>query len=403
MNQRVTDPDPDRAPRLFEAQWPSLLVGIGGLLVCLIVWFFDPYHALRAYLYAWLLWLGVALGSMALVMLHCLTGGWWGWVIRRPAEAAAMTLPLLLVLFIPLALGLHYIYPWADPAQIASHAVLRHRQSFFAPWFVLLRTLIYFAIWIFWAWRLRSLSLAHDEAGDAKSVMRLRVMSGAGFVVYFATMSSAAMDWIASREVDWYSSTFGLVTILGQAVIATAFVIIVLALLWDAFPLSELAAPDPAHDLGNLLLTNVVLWSYVAFAEFLVIWIGNSQEDNTWYYHRMHRGWNWAGTAIILLHFAVPFVMLLFQQVKRNLRVLACVAGGIFLVRIVHVLWMVAPSSPTPQPHAVYWLDFIAPFGVGGVWFALFLWLLRRRPLMPLGYRVPVEPVRFNGSQGQPA
>jgi hypothetical protein len=345
----------------------ALIVGAAGLAILLIAGFFDVDHALRAYLYAWLVCLGIALGSVALMMMHELTGGTWGLLVRPSAEAAARTLPLLAVLFIPIALGASHLFPWARASEVASSALLRHRQIAFAPGLVLLRSVIYFAMWIFLAWGMQS---------------RLRRFSGLGLVIYFATISLAAMDWIASREVDWYSSTFGLAFVVGQAATAVSFLIVVLALLQSQPAVRAVTLPDIVHDLGNLLLTIVVLWAYIEFAQFLVIWCGNMQEDITWFYHRSHRGWNWVGTGLIVLHFAVPFVFLLFQGSKRNINRLAMVAGGVLFMRVVHVLWMIAPSNRGEVPHAIHWLDLIAPFGVGGIWFACFLWLLRRRPLV---------------------
>lgn len=383
-----------------RAQLPALIVGIIGMIVLLIALFFDAEHALRAYLFAWLFCLSIALGSMAVLMLQHLTGGTWGWLIRRPAEAAAITLPLLALLFLPIAIGASHIYPWAQPAIVSGNAHLEHRQTLFQPWFVYVRAAIYFAIWIFWAWQLRRLSLRHDRSGDPKLLGRLRVFSAAGFLVYFLSVSSAAVDWIASREVDWYSSTFGMMTITGQAAAAAAFLILVLALLRAAPPLKSVVRPNLTHDLGNLLLTLVVLWAYVTFAQYLVIWIGNTQDDNLWYYHRTHDGWAWVGTAIILLHFALPFVFLLFQQTKRNLRLLGGVAAGVLVMRAVDVLWMVAPSSLGPAPHHVSWADFVSPLAVGGVWFACFLWVLVRQPLIPQAFRVPAEPLSHEHEQG---
>jgi hypothetical protein len=350
---------------------------------------------MRAYLYAWLFCLGIALGSMSVVMLHHLTGGAWGYLVRRPAEAAMGTLPLLALLFIPIAIGFHALFPWARPADVAQHAVLRYRQTLFAPKWVLLRAVIYFAIWIFWGWRLRRLSFLHDETGDANLLRRLSRLSGAGFVIYFATMSLAAADWIASREVDWYSSTFGLLVLVGQAVTATAFLLVVLALLRDESPVREIAETDRVHDLGNLLLTIVVLWAYIAFAQLLVIWMGNMQDDAIWYVHRNRQGWGWIGRALIVLHFAVPFVLLLFQSTKRSIRALACVAGGVLFMRLIDVLWMIAPSSLDEYAHGISWLDFISPLALCGLWFAAFVWLLARRPLIPLGYRTATEPIVY--------
>lgn len=394
----------DPQPQLLSARVPAFLLGSVFLAVWSVGALIDLPHALRAYLIGWLICLAIALGSMAILMLHHLTGGAWGYLIRRPAESAAMTLPLLALLFIPIAMGLRFVFPWARGGEVSDHALLQHRHLLFNRPSFLIRAAIYFAIWIFWAWRLRRLSLDHDRSANPTLLQRLRRYSASGLVLYFFTMSSAAVDWIASREVDWYSSTFGLAVIVGQGVAGIAFLILILALLPDAPDLQGLAAPERVHDLGNLLLTVVVLWSYISFAEFLVIWIGNMQEDNLWFYHRLQRGWGWVGTLIILLHFALPFVLLLFQRSKRNLPVLATIAGGVLVMRVVQVLWLIVPSSLNAEPRVVHWLDFIAPVGIAAMWLTFFLWILSRQPLIPLGFRVATEPLRHGRNEHeQPA
>lgn len=342
-----------------------LVLTIVGVLLCLLGWVFQPAAFYRAYLFAWLLCLGVALGSMALVMMHHLTGGAWGEAIRRPATAASMTLPLLTILFIPIAIGVTPLFPWADAHHVAEHAILQHRRPLFNTPFVLIRVFGSLALWSFWAWRLRTYSHRGERAG---------AFSAAGLLIYFITMSSAAMDLIASREVDWSSSTFGLVTILGQAASAIAFLVVVLAFVRAKIETRRL------HDLGNLLLVFTVLWAYVSFAQYLVIWIGNSQEDNLWFVHRTRGGWVFAGMSIIVLHFAVPFAMLLFQDAKKNLRALATIAGGILLIRAVDGLWTLAPSSLTEHAGRAHGLDLLVPIGVWGGWLLIFRANLRREP-----------------------
>ncbi|HZZ43536.1 MAG TPA: hypothetical protein VFE58_11415 [Tepidisphaeraceae bacterium] len=381
--------------RIDRAGRTALLIGVAGLLFSAVGYFTNPDAFFRAYLWSWLLCLAAALGAMSVVMLHHLTGGAWGWLVRRPAEAAAMTLPLLTLLFIPIALGARHIFPWAVPDLMAHNALLQHRRPLFTTGFTILRSFIYLLIWIFMAWRLHKLSLEHDLTGSASSAIRMRRLSAVGFVVYFATMSLASMDWIASREVNWYSSTFGLAVLVGQSVTGIAVLIVVLAMLSKDAPLSGIIESGRLRDVGNLLLTAVILWAYISFAQLLVIWMGNTQEDIIWYIHRTHHGWWWVSLALILFHFAVPFVLMLFQQSKRHIRSLAMIAGGLLVMRAVNLLWMIEPSTLSQEPLGISWLDFIAPIGVGGVWFSCFMWLLKHHPLMPLGHRVSMEPLSY--------
>jgi len=373
----------DTRDMLHRASMKSLLVGACASIVMLSGLLFSRQQFFRAYLVGYLIILGIALGSLSLIMLHHLVGGAWGLLIRRIAEAAAMTLPAVAVLFLPIAAGFSRLYPWARPDEVNADPILQHRQHVFNPPAILLRAVIYFVIWILWAWRLRANSLAQDVSDDPRLPARARRLSASGFVVCFITVSLAAMDWIASREPHWYSSVFGLLVVVGQSAAAISFALVMLALLARSTSLGDVTLPDALHDLGNLLLTIVILWAYISFSQLLVIWIGNSSEDNIFYFHRAIGVWRFAGIALIVLHFAVPFVLLLNQGAKRNLRMLGSIAAGLLVLRFVDILWLVAPSSSTADPGSMSWLDFIAPVALGGIWLSIFFWILSGARLVP--------------------
>lgn len=353
-----------------------LLAGAGAWGIAAPVPFF------RGYLTGWLLCLSVALGSMGLVMMHHLTGGRWGWAVRRHAEAAMVTLPAVAVAGLPLAFAGGRLFPWADAQLVAGEPLLQHRAAVFAPPFVLGRAIAYFAIWSAFAWRLRRLSLEHDRTGDASRLDSARQLSAAGLVVYFATMSLATVDWIASREVDWYSSTIGLVTVVGQSATALSFLLVALARSPEG---ARLAGPRALHDLGNLLQTVVVLWAYIAFAQYLVIWVGNTQEDLLWFHHRNFGGWWLVTAALVVLHFGFPFVLLLFQRAKRSLRALGMIAAVLVVLRGAEMLWTIVPSSlgrEPPRPHA---LDILVPLSLALLWRAAWGMAVSRHPVVPRG------------------
>lgn len=321
------------------------LLAVAGL--ALVVWvvavFGDPRHASRGYLIGWLFWLAAALGSAMWVMLHNLTGGKWGDVVRRPAIAVASTMPLVAISFVPMLFALRHLFPWVDPAM-ADEPLVRHRAPLMNVPFFAARSVAFLVIWSLFAWGIRS------RSG--------RGFSAAGLVILFATVSLAGMDWIASREIDWYSSAFGVVTVLGQAATAIALLVVLVAARGTAVD------PSTLIDLGNLLQTSVVLWAYVSFMQFLVIYSGNALEDITWYVHRTTHGWQWAARAVIGLHFAVPFAALLFRSVKRRIGALAGVAGLVLAMRLLDVVWMIVPSNHGPAPAGLHWLD-----GVGAILF----------------------------------
>jgi hypothetical protein len=378
--------------RLNAFMIPAAAVGAGFLLLSLIELFVDREQFFRSWLYAWLLFLGIALGAKGIVMLQHLIPSEWGLLVRRTGEAASLTLPVLLILGLPLALGLSYNFPWARAGEVAHDAVLEHRRPLFNTWAFLIRALVYFVIWIAIAWRLRVLSLRLDRHPTDTISQSLRRLSAFGMVLYFLTMSSAAVDWIMSREAHWYSSVFGFIVTMAQGLSAIAFIILIIALLHREPPMDTAARPSLLHDLGNLLLMMVVLWAYVSFSQLLVIWLGNGQQEIPWYIHRSKGFWRFITVLLVVFQFFAPFVLLLLQSVKRHPRSMAWVAGGVLFMQWINALWMIAPSSVTAVPHRLSWCDFVTPIGIGGIWFASFLWWLRRAPLLPVGISTAVKP-----------
>lgn len=359
---------------LSRIQRPAMIVGVAGLALCLVGAIISPRQFFQSWHFAFLFWLGIALGCMAMVMLNHLVGGEWGRLIRRPAEAAAMTLPLMFLAFVPLLFGLDELYDWAAPNARG------HQQTYLNIPFFITRAAIYFILWIGLAFLLRKWSLQRDRTGDARLSRRLLKLSAAGLVIYFFTMSFASIDWIMSREAHWYSTIIGFLITMGQALSGLAFVIAVLGLIADKPPFAEAAKPGHFIDLGNLLLTLVVFWAYISFAQFLIIWMGNTQEEVIWYIRRTRGGWGAIAIILILFHFFLPFFLLVSRENKSRIRILAAVSAGILFLRMVDVFWIVSPSGQ--MDFHVSWLDIAAAVGIGGIWITVFIGQLKGKPLL---------------------
>ena len=162
-----------------------------------------------------------------------------------------------------------------------------------------------------------------------------------------------------------------------------AFAVVVTALLADYEPLSEVITPDHLHDIGNLLVTAVLFWAYIAFSQLLIIWSGNLPEEIRWYVRRTQGGWGWVGLSLALFQFALPFILLLSRDIKCNVRRLASIAAVILFMHLVDVFWIVMPAFYRQGP-SLHWLDVVAVIGVGGVWLTIVVWQLKDRPLLPL-------------------
>ena len=369
-------------PQLHRLQRRTTAVGVALLVACLAAAFGDPAQFFQSYLEAYLFWLGISLGCLAIVMLHHLVGGVWGLPVRRLLEAGSRTLPLMALLFAPFLLGMPVLYVWARPEAVAADPVLQAKQLYLNVPGFWVRAVVYFAVWIGMARCLNAWSLLQDQTADRTLATRMKVLSGPGLVLYGLTVTFASIDWVMSLEPAWHSTMYGMIFMTAQGLQALAFVIIACVLLVRGGALAAIARPAQFQDLGNLTLTFLMLWTYTAFSQFLIIWAENLTDEAPWYLHRTTGGWQAIALALVVLQFAVPFVLLLSRAVKRSLWVLSLVAVGILAMQMVSLVWLVAPAFH-PDALRLHWMDLAAPLGVGGIWLAFFLWRLQDRPLLP--------------------
>ncbi len=368
--------------RVSRAQLICFVVGVLTLALCAYGAFTQKRQFFYSYLAGWLFWMGLSTGSFLIAMIHQLTGGRWGYPTRRFLEAAFMVFPLMLLLFLPIYFGLGQLYPWARPAEVAAERVLQHRQGFEAPWAYIARTVAVLAIFIAMAAYLRSCSLRQDETADPAPTRRARFLSGPGLVLGGLLGTLAAVDWVMSLEKRWYSSIFAIVMLGGQVMVAYAFSILMLTLFRRTEPFAGIVNKTHYHQLGNLLLTFVMFWTYVAFGQLLIIYSGDLPAELDWYLHRIAGSWKWVVAALALFHFFVPFYLLLFRAVKLHVIPLAAIAGILFVAHAVQAYWLVMPSLHQKGVQ-LSWLDFAAPIGIGGIWLSYFLSRLKRAALVP--------------------
>jgi hypothetical protein len=371
----------------LDAVFPkALLTGIVGLAVCVGAGVLAPGAFFPAYLVAFLFWLGISLGAVAITMLHHLVGGGWGLMIRRPMEAAGMLLPVLALFFLPIAFGVRELYPWATPGEYHQHDVAKYYLN---PTGFLIRTAIYFAIWCLFAFLLDRWSAQQDRTEGEAPTDRLKTLSGPGLAVCFLTGTFASVDWMMSLEPDWYSTIYGAMVIVGFGLATFTTMIFIASLLARSKPVSSIATPTMFQDLGNLTLAFVMLWAYMAFSQFLIVWCGNLMEEIPWYLRRTRGGWEYVALALIVFHFFAPFFFLLFRENKRADGSLRFLAAGVILMHLVDLVWLVLPARGNVlEPIGVPWLSILlvipATLGIGGIWAALFVRRLKLRPLLPI-------------------
>jgi hypothetical protein len=359
------------------------VVGLAALALCGPGAFHNPTQFFRSYLLAFVFWVGVALGCAAILMLHHMVGGSWGFPLRRCLESGTRTLYLMAVFAVPLLFGLRRLYPWADPEKVELDPVLQYKAPYLNVRFFVLRTVIYFIAWIALAYFLNKWSLEQDQTANPDLTKRLQNLSGPGMVIYGLTVTFASVDWVMSLEPRWFSTIYGMIFMVTQALAAMSIVTVAVLLLSTQKPFSDLVTKRVLNDYGNLLLTFTMLWAYLSFSQYLIIWSGNLQDEIPWYVSRASGGWAWVAMALIVFHFAVPFLLLLSRIVKRRTLWLGAVAAIQIVMSVIDIFWLTVPAYERSGPQ-FHWMDWLAMLGLGGIWLWRFTGNLQSRPLLPL-------------------
>jgi hypothetical protein len=380
-------------PALARLQQRALMIGAVALLLGVAGAVVDYDQFLRSWLIGFLFCLSLAIGSLALLMVQHLSGGQWGLVGRRVFEAASRTLPVVAIMFVPVVLGLPRIFLWAQDEARAADPILQAKEPYLNIPFFLIRAVIYFVFWMALVWVLNKWSDEQDRGVGTTTLdsVRFRKASAPGLLFLVVTVTFASVDWVMSLDPHWFSMVFGLLTMSGWGLTALAFAIAILALL----------APDRAgevlnashfHDYGKLLLAFVMFWAYLSFSQYLIIWSGNLPEEIPWYLQRVRGGWGVVAVLLVLGHFALPFALLLSRNLKRRSATLARIAIFVLVMRLVDLIWHVAPTFSHAVPgqiaeHAavfpLHWMDVVIPVGLTAIWLFLFARQLRARPLFP--------------------
>jgi hypothetical protein len=379
--------------KLDSIQRLALVVGVLGLIGLIVGYTQDPNRFFQSYLFAYFIPLGFALGCLGLTMINYLTGGFWGLGARRLFQAGIRTIPFCFVLFAPIAYamlshphggehGSYWLYPWTDPAFAeANRKVYSESKEFWlSGQFVVGRALFYFASWMITGFWILKNAKKYDETGDEKANSMTRLISGPGFLFFFLTMTFAAFDWAMSVQPLWFSTMYGVIFLVGQGLSTFAFCIIFLALVRKVEPFKNFAKPNLFADLATLMFATVMLWAYTSFSQFLIIWSGNLTEEAPWYVIRTSHGWQAVAIALLVLHFALPFFLLLMRRIKKDASFVPFVAGLLIVMRFVDVYWQIMPPFAHDGLH-FHWLDFVAPLALTGLWLAFFVSRLKAHPL----------------------
>lgn len=363
-------------------------LGVIGILALLAGMFLaKDVAAWQAYLFGWVVWASLSIGCLGLMLLkHCLNAKWGLPVLRLMEAGASVTnFVILFLTFLPILYtvlsGNPVLYLWADHARVEADHALHAKAWFLNPLGYTIRTFVYFAIFIFFSWKMSASTVRQDASGNVGEQQMRANWAAPGLVVFMLTVTAAFTDWVMSLEPHWSSTMYGAWWAVGAALGALAFLTITATLNVERDPYQGVVTHSWTRDMGNLMFTFTMLWGYTTFSQYLIIWSGNLPEFVTYFVRRSEGGWNAIGLAVMLGQFFIPFFSLLSPRVKAQPQLLVKVCGWILFFRLVDMYYVIMPAMrATPMPSV--W-DVVALFGLGGLWAYGFSKAVARVPLMP--------------------
>ena len=364
------------------------IVGLAALGGAFAVGGSDTGNLYRAYLVAFIFFLSFALGGMWHVLIHHAAKAGWSVTTRRIGENMMSTVPVLVLLFIPIAfLGLGDVFPWVDPEAWGWPAHEAHlveaKHAFLNPTAFLIRAAIYFAAWIAIGWFFYSKSVAQDKTGAHEHSRKMSLLSPIGIMLFALTLTGASFDWIMSTDPRWFSTIFGLYYFAGCAICCYAGIALISMVLKGTGVVKDDIHTEHFHGMGKMLFGFTVFWSYIAFSQYMLYWYANMPEETAWFMRRGNEGWLKWSYVLAIGHFIVPFFFLMSRHTKRRTLTFALGACWLLVMHALDMYWLVLPTFNEGGLGfgAVHALTLI---GVGGVWVAFLFWRMGRAAVVPV-------------------
>ncbi len=371
-------------------------------------WLMDADRFWQSYVSNWMFFTNVAVGAVLFAVVTWITKAQWNWSVRRVSLSFVAFLPVSFFLFLPLlTLGEDY-FPWI--LEMSHDPILQKKAAYLNMPFLVVRNVIgllmLFGAALYFAylslrpdmglceekmsegkrkvWRERLTSgWAGQQAEEARSYQRMLRLGPAFVMLYFLIMSIISYDWVMSLEPHWFSTMMGPWFFMGAfwSGIAATAVAVVFFKKQEPY-LNEAMGVQQLHDIGKLTFGFAVFWTYLVFAQYLVIWYGKLPWEQSWIIHRSEEPWGKLSAVVVLMCFVIPFAGLIGRKAKMTpwfLRLVALIAlGGLWLEK--HL--MVAPSI---RNHETEILGF-TEFAIGLLFMGFFLfslqWFLRIFPVI---------------------
>ncbi len=381
-------------------------VGVVGLLLTIVGFFTARQATMFSYLFGFTYWLGIAVATIIMVAIFHTAKAKWLIVLRRTMETMGASVIVFIPLMLPLLFGMKDIFPWVDPTnwvfpgtegvkftEVELHH-LHHKHPYLNQTFFYIRQGIYFVVWAFVALRLRGWSAEQDTSGALELTVKQRRFSPGALPFLALTITFAGFDWLMTLTPLWQSTIFGVYYFAGSFQAAFCILTIATVNAQGKNEYGSLVTTAHYHNLGKLMLAFTAFWAYIAFSQFLLIWIANIPEEAGWFKLRIEGAWKPLSTALFLMGFALPFFTLLSRNLKLKPRLLAVVAVYLLVMHAVDMYWLIWPAF-SPQGPSFHWTLLTAFAGVGGIAVAGAIFLARGRYSLPVKDPYIAESLRY--------
>lgn len=366
-----------------------LVSGGAALLICLLVAIIGGHETRERLIFSWLFGFTVcftlAIGSLFWVLVHHATDAEWSVVVRRVLENLATTFFYLGLFFLPVLVFAPAIYEWMrhgyhDPLVEAKRALLN--RPFWG-----VRAVTYFVFFAIVARLLRYFSTRQDDTGDPTWTVKLRLTTFPMLPLFAICLTGAVVDWLMCINPHWYSTMWGVYLFAGSAWSSMALLIVVIYRLQRAGYLEGIVTVEHYHIMGKLLLSFTVFWAYIAFGQYFLYWYANIPEEVEYFVRRNTENWNYFSIALVVLHFFLPFLLLLPRAAKRTPAYLSRIAIFVLLVQLLDIYIIIIPAAHTDENGATLWtllLSLVSLVAIAAPLALLFLRNLGRHALYPL-------------------
>ncbi len=349
----------------------------------------DVHKAWFSYLTSVMFWLALSLGGLFFTLVQHAARAGWSIVVRRLAENAMLTLPLMGVLLLPVVfLGAHDLFHWTHADVVANDEVLQAKAGYLNEGAFRTRAIVYVALWSLMAIMFHRWSTRQDTAAAPEPFShKMRFWSPLALFAFGLTLTFGAFDFLMSLDPHWFSTMFGVYYFAGCVVSIHSLLAMVAISLQRSGYLRGVVTKEHYHDIGKYMFAFTVFWAYIGFSQYFLIWYASIPEETYWFSYRGHGDYLYLSILMVFVRFAIPFVGIMSRRFKRNTTTLMFWAVWMLVGQLIDMYWLVQPALAHARDMyeiSIDLFDVTTFLGVGGLWVAMFGWALARSALVPV-------------------